>query len=130
MLGSSVVRACFLDLAAAATVRAEGVTEIIRGRVMNDSAKVVVGASVFVTRGPDRAFKQTTTDSAGRYSVSFENGTGDYLVAVSSVGLKPSCQARCHLPSRTVEASSRALGAACGTPLRLAAGLYGRRYAP
>ena len=67
---------------------AQSATDVIRGRVTNDSSKVVVGASVFVTRGPDRAFKQTTTDSAGRYSVAFENGTGDYLVAVSFVGLK------------------------------------------
>lgn len=89
MLGSSVVRAWFLLISAAAAVRAQSATDIIRGRVTNDSAKVVVGASVFVTRGPDRAFKQTTTDSAGRYSISFENGSGDYLVAVSSVGLKP-----------------------------------------
>ncbi len=67
---------------------AQSPTDIIRGRVTDDSAKTVVGATVFVTRGPDRAFKQTTTDSAGRYVISFENGTGDYLVAVSSVGLK------------------------------------------
>jgi hypothetical protein len=68
---------------------AQSPTDVIRGRVTDDSAKVVTGAAVFVTRGPDRAFKQTTTDSTGRYLVSFENGTGDYLVAVSSVGLKP-----------------------------------------
>ncbi len=67
---------------------AQAPTDIIRGRVTDDSAKLVIGASVFVTRGPDRAFKQTTTDSAGRYLISFENGTGDYLVAVTSVGLK------------------------------------------
>lgn len=67
---------------------AQSVTDVIRGRVTNDSSRVVPGATVFVTRGPDRAFKQTTTDSAGRYSITFENGTGDYLVAVSSVGLK------------------------------------------
>jgi hypothetical protein len=63
-------------------------SDVIRGRVTNDSSKRVVGAMVFVTRGPDRAFKQTTTDSTGQYSITFENGTGDYLVAVTSVGLK------------------------------------------
>ena len=63
-------------------------TDHIRGKVSDDSNKVVVGATVFITRGPDRAFKQTTTDAEGRFSVDFENGTGDYLVAVSAVGYK------------------------------------------
>ncbi len=69
-------------------LRAQGVTETVSGKVTDDSSKVVVGASVFVTRGPDRLLKQTTTDSTGRYSVTFENGTGDYLVAVTGTGLK------------------------------------------
>jgi len=81
-------RTVLLLFVTATAAYAQVVTDIIRGRVTNDSGRVVTGASVFVTRGPDRAFKQTTTDSAGRYLVSFENGTGDYLVAVTSVGLK------------------------------------------
>ncbi len=84
----TVQRACVLLVTIASWLLAQPTTDVIRGRVTNDSSRVVVGASVFVTRGPDRAFKQTTTDSAGRYTVTFENGTGDYLVAVSSVGLK------------------------------------------
>lgn len=83
-----VRRVCVLILAVTPALLAQGATDLIRGRVTNDSSRVVVGAAVFVTRGPDRAFKQTTTDTAGRYNVSFENGTGDYLVAVSAVGLK------------------------------------------
>jgi len=77
-----------LTIAACSVAAAQGVTENISGRVTDDSAHAVAGATVFVTRGPDRLLKQTTTDSAGRYRVSFENGTGDYLVAVSGVGLK------------------------------------------
>lgn len=88
MLVRSLRRAALLLVAGVTLLRAQSVTDIIRGRITDDSARTVVGASVFVTRGPDRAFKQTTTDSAGRYVVSFEDGTGDYLVAVSSVGLK------------------------------------------
>lgn len=89
MLVRFIRRAAVLLCLVTLTLSAQGTSDIIRGRVTNDSARVVTGASVFVTRGPDRAFKQTTTDSAGRYSVTFEDGTGDYLVAVSSVGLKP-----------------------------------------
>ena len=84
----TAARIFLLLMGTAVSAAAQSVTDVIRGRVTNDSSNAVVGASVFVTRGPDRAFKQTTTDSAGRYSVTFENGTGDYLVAVSAVGLK------------------------------------------
>ena len=67
---------------------AQGVVETVKGRVRDDSAKAVSGATVFVTRGPDRLVKQTATDSVGRFTVTFDSGTGDYLVAVSAEGLK------------------------------------------
>jgi hypothetical protein len=72
----------------ASVLSAQTASDIIRGKVTDDSSKVVVGASIFVTRGPDRAVKQTVTDSAGRFTITFENGTGDYLVAVSGAGYK------------------------------------------
>lgn len=75
-------------VAGAAVAQGQSPSDLIRGRVTDDSAKVVVGASVFVTRGPDRALKQTTTDSSGRYAITFEDGTGDYLVAVTAPGYK------------------------------------------
>ncbi len=68
--------------------RAQNAADLIRGRVIDDSSRAVIGASVTLTRGPDRLVQQTTTDSAGRYSNRFENGTGDYLVTVSTPGLK------------------------------------------
>jgi len=67
---------------------AQAVAETVKGRVSDDSSHAVSGATVFVTRGPDRLLKQTATDSAGRFVVRFDTGTGDYLVAVSGVGLK------------------------------------------
>jgi len=71
-----------------ASAGAQSAPDLIRGRVTDDSARIVAGASIHVTRGPDRAVKQTTTDSSGNYQLEFENGTGDYLVAVSGAGLK------------------------------------------
>ncbi|MDB4907104.1 MAG: hypothetical protein JWO05_1888 [Gemmatimonadetes bacterium] len=62
--------------------------ETVRGRVVDDSGKVVVAATVIVTRGPDRLVQQTTTDSSGRFSTRFEQGTGDYLVYVAAPFLK------------------------------------------
>ncbi len=69
-----------------ATSRAQTPTDRFRGRVTGDSGQAVVAATVFVTRGPDRAMLQTTTDSSGRWALEFAHGTGDYLVAVSAVG--------------------------------------------
>ena len=70
------------------TLQAQG-ADIVRGRVMDDSARVVRGAAVSITRGPDRLVLSTMTDSAGRYSLRFDPGTGDYLVHVSFAGFRP-----------------------------------------
>ena len=75
----------FQPMAAAAQQTAD----IVRGRVIDDSARAVSGAAVMITRGPDRLTLQDTTDSNGSYSVRFEQGTGDYLVYVSATGFKP-----------------------------------------
>jgi hypothetical protein len=63
--------------------------DVVRGHVTSDSGKTVIGATVVVTRGPDRLSQNTTTDSAGNYSVRFDPGTGDYLVYVAFTGLRP-----------------------------------------
>jgi len=63
-----------------------GAPEVVRGRVVDDSARAGPGAAVTVTRGPDRLVLQTTADTDGRFAVRFEAGTGDYLVAVSAPG--------------------------------------------
>lgn len=83
---AGLIAACALALATSA--RAQAPTDRIHGTVRDDSARAVVGATIHVTRGPDRAVMQTSTDSSGAYAVRFENGTGDYLVAVSAVGYK------------------------------------------
>jgi hypothetical protein len=61
--------------------------DVVRGRVTDDSAHAV-HASIKVTRGPDRLTLDAETDSAGNYSVRFEEGTGDYLVYVSAAGFR------------------------------------------
>lgn len=68
---------------------AQTTPETVRGRVIDDSSRVLNGAAVTITRGPDRLVQTATTDSAGRYSSRFEPGTGDYLVYVSAVGYRP-----------------------------------------
>ena len=66
---------------------AQSLPDVVRGRVTDDSAQAV-RAAIKVTRGPDRLTLAAETDSSGRYSVRFEQGTGDYLVYVSAPGLK------------------------------------------
>ena len=66
--------------------QAQQTPETIRGRVTDDSSRAIAGATVIVTRGPDRLTQQTTSDSAGSYRTRFEQGTGDYLVYVAAPG--------------------------------------------
>jgi hypothetical protein len=61
--------------------------EIIRGRVTTDGGRPISGASVRAQRAPDRAQKSTSTDSSGAYTIDWADGTGEYLVSVSSAGL-------------------------------------------
>ncbi|HEV7990264.1 MAG TPA: carboxypeptidase-like regulatory domain-containing protein [Gemmatimonadaceae bacterium] len=75
-------------LLARAVQAQDGAPDVVRGRVVDDSAHSVVGATVMITRGPDRLTQQATTDSAGRFSSRFEVGTGDYLVYVNATGFK------------------------------------------
>ena len=62
--------------------------DVIRGRVTDDSARAIAGATVIITRGPARAVQQPSTASGGSYSIRFAPGPGDYLVNVSAVGFR------------------------------------------
>ncbi|MFL5580025.1 MAG: carboxypeptidase regulatory-like domain-containing protein [Gemmatimonadaceae bacterium] len=72
--------------AAAPAAPERRVPETVRGRILDDSGRAVPAAAVTITRGPDRLTRQTAADSAGNYSVLFEEGTGDYLVYVAAEG--------------------------------------------
>lgn len=87
-----MVRQFIAALALVATIASQVVAQqsgpdVIRGRITDDSSHALV-ATVIVTRGPDRLVEKTASDSAGNYSVRFEQGTGDYLVYVSAPGFK------------------------------------------
>src|SRR5215207_4589349 len=62
--------------------------DVIKGKIVDDSAKAIAGATIMVTRGPDRLTQQTTSDASGNYSTKFDQGTGDYLVYVTATGYK------------------------------------------
>src|SRR5690242_20136763 len=88
-LASLLLRAFGVLLLAARIAHAQSAPDVVRGRVVDDSAHAVVGATVMITRGPDRLTQQATTDSIGAYRSRFEKGTGDYLVYVAVTGFKP-----------------------------------------
>ncbi|MEO7458461.1 MAG: carboxypeptidase-like regulatory domain-containing protein [Gemmatimonadaceae bacterium] len=70
------------------TARAQTRRETVRGRVTSDSGVAIKGAVVSVTMAPDRTFRQDSTSATGTWSVTFDAGTGDYLVHVAAVGYK------------------------------------------
>jgi hypothetical protein len=75
-----------LLLALPATVVAQTRTDVIRGHVTTDSGVVLAGASIIVTRAPDRASFQGSSDAQGNYQVLIPDATGDYLVHISAIG--------------------------------------------
>lgn len=83
-----VARPLAAQSARAQTAGAQTAADLVRGRVIDDSSRAVSGATVNITRGPDRLLLTVKTDSAGHFSSRFENGTGDYLVHVDAIGLK------------------------------------------
>jgi hypothetical protein len=60
--------------------------DVVRGRVTTDSGRAVIGADVAVTMAPERNTLFAKTDSAARYEIVFEKGTGDYLVHIAAIG--------------------------------------------
>ncbi|MDE3127616.1 MAG: carboxypeptidase regulatory-like domain-containing protein, partial [Gemmatimonadota bacterium] len=82
------IAAALLLLAIPAAARAQR-TDVIRGRVTDDSARPLGGADVVATRAYDLQTFTATTDGAGRYRLVIADGRQDYLLFVSKPGFKP-----------------------------------------
>ena len=78
----------FLSFLTSVAHSQDSTTDVIRGRVTDDSSRAIV-ATIVITRGPDRATKNSASDSSGNFRVRFEQGTGDYLVYVTADGFMP-----------------------------------------
>jgi hypothetical protein len=63
--------------------------DVIRGRITSDSGGPVGDADVIVTMAPTRAVVSAKSDADGRYEVRMEQGTGEYLLYVASLGRTP-----------------------------------------
>ncbi len=60
--------------------------DVLRGAVTTDIGTAIAGADVIITMAPDRDSRSSKTDAEGHYSITFEKGTGDYLVHISALG--------------------------------------------
>lgn len=71
-------------LSLAVVCSAQAPSDTIRGRITGPNGAPIAGASIHVTRAPDRTTQATTTGNDGTFSVVFSEGTGDYLVHVAA----------------------------------------------
>ncbi|MEP6622341.1 MAG: carboxypeptidase-like regulatory domain-containing protein, partial [bacterium] len=70
----------------ARSLRAQSGRDVIRGIVVSDSGRAIAGADVFATRAPDRLVKTSRTDAMGAFEIDFADGTGDYLLFITTPG--------------------------------------------
>ena len=61
-LASLLPRAFGILSLTAGLAQSQSQADVVRGRVTDDSARAVIGATVMITRGPDRLTQQATTD--------------------------------------------------------------------
>ena len=60
--------------------------DVVRGRVIGPDSTPVEGARVTVTSLNGQVSRQAQTDKNGRFTVTFPNGEGDYIVAFAALG--------------------------------------------
>ena len=75
-------------LAFARTASAQN-ADVIRGKVINDDSVAIPNATVTVTTISGGVNRTAKTDRNGRYTITFPNGDGDYLVKFIALGYSP-----------------------------------------
>ena len=60
--------------------------DVIRGRVVGPDSAAVEGAQVTVTSLDGQVSRKARTDKNGRFTVTFPNGEGDYIVSFAALG--------------------------------------------
>jgi hypothetical protein len=89
---SSVVRylavLVALSLTLSATAAAQAV-DVIRGKVVGEDSIAIAGARVTAVSLSGNVQRRATTDNSGRFTITFPNGDGDYMVTVQAIGFSP-----------------------------------------
>src|SRR5689334_2858162 len=82
VLAAALIGATFLGAAPIAAQQAD----VVRGRVIGPDSSPVEGARVTVTSLNGQVSRQAQTDKNGRFTVTFPNGEGDYIVSFAALG--------------------------------------------
>lgn len=62
------------------------IVDVIRGRVTGNEGEPLSNATVNVTMISGNVIRTARTDQAGRFTVTFPNGDGDYMITISALG--------------------------------------------
>jgi carboxypeptidase family protein len=73
-------------LASAPAVLRAQQADVVRGRVIGPDSVPVEGAQVTVTSLDGNVSRKARTDRSGRFTVTFPNGEGDYMVSFAALG--------------------------------------------
>ncbi|WP_396208691.1 carboxypeptidase-like regulatory domain-containing protein, partial [Gemmatimonas sp.] len=60
--------------------------DVIRGRVTGETNEPLENVQVVITSLSGNVNRTARTDRAGRFTVTFPNGDGDYMVTIAAVG--------------------------------------------
>src|SRR5689334_14654784 len=82
VLAAALIGATFLGAAPIAAQQAD----VLRGRVLGPDSVPVEGAQVTVTSLSGNVSRGTRTNKDGRFTVTFPNGEGDYIVSFAALG--------------------------------------------
>ncbi len=60
--------------------------DVIRGRVIGEDSVAIAGARVQAVSLSGNVTRRALTDNSGRFTITFPNGDGDYMVTVQAIG--------------------------------------------
>jgi hypothetical protein len=68
---------------------AQDASDILRGRVVGPDRKPIEGVSITATSLVNQTSRTARTDKDGRFTIVFNGGGGDYLMAYALIGFQP-----------------------------------------
>lgn len=64
-------------------------TDVVRGTVATDSGAAIPNADIVVTIAPSAEVVRAQSDTSGTFYLPIRNGTGEYVLSISSIGRRP-----------------------------------------
>src|SRR4029078_12361844 len=72
-----------------APLQAQDASDIIRGQVLGPDKKPVENVTVTATSLVNQTSRNTKTNKEGRFTIIFNGGGGDYMMAYVAIGFQP-----------------------------------------